>query len=75
MRWACTTQPGLPPFRDQFRLGISDHRSSSLFLGLGEFVWCEHVGFFNNKKFRFGVSTDWSSSLFLGLAIEGGSGA
>ena len=33
MRWACATQPGLPALRNQFRLGISDHRSSLLFLG------------------------------------------
>ena len=32
MRWACATQPGLPALRNQFRLGISDHRSSLLFL-------------------------------------------
>ena len=71
-RWACATQPGLPPLRAQFRLGISSDWSSSLFPGLGEFVWCEHVGFFNNKKFRLGISTDWSSSLFLGLGYRGG---
>ena len=72
MRWACTTQPGLPPLRDQFRLGISDHRSSSLFLDLGEFVWCDRVGFFNNKKFHLGVLVDGSPFLFLGLGFRGG---
>ena len=56
MRWACATQPGLPPLRAQFRLGISTDWSSSLFLGLGEFVWCEHVGFFNINKVSFGSS-------------------
>ena len=66
MRWAYATQPGLPPLRAQFRLGIPTDWSSSLFLGLGEFVWCEHVGFFNNKeKFRFGVTSDWSRFRFL----------
>ena len=54
MRWACATQPGLPPLRAQFRLGISTDWSSALFLGLGEFVWWEHVGFFNNKKVSSG---------------------
>ena len=38
MRWACATQPRLPPLRAQFRLGIPTDGSSSLFLGLGEFV-------------------------------------
>ena len=43
------------------------------FLGLGELILCEHVGFFNNKeKFRFGVANDWSSFLFLGLGYRGG---
>ena len=72
MCWACATQPGLPPLRAQFHLGIPTDGSSSLFLGLGEFVWCDRVGFFNNKKFRLGVLVDGSSSLFLGLGFRGG---
>ena len=56
MRWACATQPGLPPLHAQFRLGVLVDGSSFLFLGLGEFVWCDRVGFFNNKKVSFGNS-------------------
>ena len=37
-RWACATQPGLPPLRAQFRFGVATDWSSSLFLGLGEFL-------------------------------------
>ena len=35
MRWACATQPGLPPLRAQFRFGVANDWSSFLFLGLG----------------------------------------
>ena len=67
MRWACATQPGLPALRNQFRLGISDHRSSLLFLVLGEFVGVSVSGFLTIKKFRLGISDRRSSLLFLDL--------
>ena len=68
MRWPCATQPGSPPLRAQFHLGIPTDGSSSLFLGLGEFVGVSVSGFLTiNKKFHLGIPTDGSSSLFLGL--------
>ena len=36
-RWACATQPGLPPLRAQFRSGDPTDWSFVLVLGLGEF--------------------------------------
>ena len=37
-RWACATQPGLPPLRAQFRSGVPTDWSFVLVLGLGEFL-------------------------------------
>ena len=61
MRWACATQPGLPPLRAQFRLGIPADGSSSLFLGLGELFGVIVSGFLTIKKFRLGIPVDGSS--------------